>query len=69
MIGYRYFRGDFRVICVVCASLPSLVSAGPPRGFDYTPRFVLFGVGSCSSRVRGETRLEIASLHTLRKGK
>ena len=74
MIGYRYFRGDFRFAWF--ASLPSLVSAGPerirlyptlceswhgdfglfqggPLPEDYTPRFVLFGVGSsfaCAER-------------------
>ena len=34
---------------MVCASLPSLVSAGPPRGFDYTPRFVNHGAAILAS--------------------
>jgi hypothetical protein len=93
MIGYRYFRGDFRYLRGLRQSTlfglrwaakrvrlyPTLCESwrgdfglfqGGPLPEDYTPRFVLFGVGSSFAiRVCGETRLEIASLHTLRKGK
>ena len=92
MIGYRYFRGDFRYLRGLRQStlfglrwaakrvrlFPTLCESwrgdfglfqGGPLPEDYTPRFVLIGGVGSSSRVRGETRLEIASLHTLRKGK